>query len=105
MSRYVGAGRDESRNDSAYGMIRWKQDQMGFADFGLTYKNPDFVQYAASYGATGHRIAADSELPKVLDKAFGAGGVHLIDLPVDYSLNGPILFDEIPQESAMILPD
>ena len=92
-------------NDSAYGMIRWKQAQMGFANFGLTYNNPDFVQYAASYGATGHRIAADSELPKVLDQAFGSGGVHLIDLPVDYSLNAPILFDEIPKESAGILPD
>jgi acetolactate synthase-1/2/3 large subunit len=29
--------------DDAYGMIRWKQANMGFADFGLTYGNPDFV--------------------------------------------------------------
>ncbi len=84
-------------------MVRWKQAQMGFADFGLTYQNPDFVQYAASYGAAGHRITSDAELPKVLDLAFDAGGVHLIDLPVDYSLNGPVLFDEIPKESARIL--
>src|SRR6185503_7786644 len=41
--------------DDAYGMIRWKQANMGFADFGLTYGNPDFVKYAESYGAIGHR--------------------------------------------------
>ena len=35
-------------NDSSYGMIRWKQANMGFADFGLTYGNPDFVAYAQS---------------------------------------------------------
>ena len=29
---------------------------MGFEDFGLTYGNPDFVKYAESYGARGHRV-------------------------------------------------
>ena len=29
---------------------------MGFADWGLTYGNPDFVKYAESYGAHGHRV-------------------------------------------------
>ncbi|MFX5521417.1 thiamine pyrophosphate-dependent enzyme, partial [Acinetobacter baumannii] len=33
-------------NDGAYGMIRWKQANMGFKDWGLTYGNPDFVKYA-----------------------------------------------------------
>ncbi|MDG2393578.1 MAG: acetolactate synthase large subunit, partial [Thalassotalea sp.] len=43
-------------NDSSYGMIRWKQEQAGFADWGLEFNNPDFVKYAEAYGATGHRI-------------------------------------------------
>ena len=30
--------------DDAYGMIRWKQAVDSFADFGLTFGNPDFVQ-------------------------------------------------------------
>lgn len=89
-------------NDAAYGMIRWKQAEMGLEDFGLQFNNPDFVQYAESYGATGHRIAATAELAPTLEKAFTAGGVHLIDLPVDYSQNGPILFQEIPEESAKL---
>ena len=29
---------------------------MGFEDWGLTYGNPDFVKYAESYGANGHRV-------------------------------------------------
>src|SRR3546814_684361 len=29
-------------NDNSYGMIRWKQANMGFKDWGLTYGNPDF---------------------------------------------------------------
>src|SRR6185437_2103643 len=37
--------------DSAYGMIRWKQAVDNFPDFGLTFGNPDFVKYAESYGA------------------------------------------------------
>lgn len=89
-------------NDAAYGMIRWKQAEMGLDDFGLQFNNPDFVQYAESYGATGHRIAATADLGPTLEKAFSAGGVHLVDLPVDYSQNGPALFHEIPEESAKL---
>ncbi len=89
-------------NDAAYGMIRWKQADMGFDDFGLQFGNPDFVKYAESYGATGHRIERDADFSPTLEKAFDAGGVHLVDLPVDYSENGRILFKEIPRESAVI---
>jgi hypothetical protein len=53
-------------NDSSYGMIRWKQANMGFADFGLTYGNPDFVKYAESYGAKGHRVESAAHLKELL---------------------------------------
>src|SRR6266700_1654853 len=56
--------------DSAYGMIRWKQAVDSFPDFGLTFGNPDFVNYAESYGANGHRIAATAELVPTLQDAF-----------------------------------
>jgi len=91
-------------NDASYGMIRWKQAEMGFKDFGLQFGNPDFVKYAEAYGANGHRIAAAAELGPTLEKAFTDGGVHLIDLSVDYSQNGPVLFHEIPEESARLIP-
>ena len=82
-------------NDEAYGMIRWKQDQLGFPDYGLTFSNPDFVTYAQGYGATGHRIERSADLVSVLDAAFETGGVHLVDLPVDYSENKKVLIDEL----------
>jgi acetolactate synthase-1/2/3 large subunit len=41
--------------DNAYGMIKWKQAHMHFANFGMDMGNPDFVAYAQSYGAQGHR--------------------------------------------------
>jgi len=89
-------------NDASYGMIRWKQADMGFEDYGLEFNNPDFVKYAESYGATGHRVASDAEFLPTLENAFSSDGVHLIDLPVDYSDNGRLLFEEIPRESAAL---
>ena len=46
-------------DDSAYGMIRWKQAVDGFPDYGMTFNNPDFVRYAESYGAKGWRVERD----------------------------------------------
>jgi acetolactate synthase I/II/III large subunit len=81
--------------DYAYGMIRWKQAVDKFPDFGMTFGNPEFVAYAASYGAHGHRIATASELVPTLQDAFKLGGVHLVAVPVDYSENMRVLIDEL----------
>lgn len=78
-------------NDSAYGMIKWKQEGMGFDNFGLDYKNPDFVKYAESYGAFGYRPTSDKNFKEILSKCLNTDGVHVIDLAVDYSLNHSIL--------------
>lgn len=89
-------------NDAAYGMIRWKQREMGFADWGLEFANPDFVTYATSYGAQGHRLEKTADLVSLLEQCHSAGGVHLIDVPVDYSENNRILDREIKQLSAKL---
>jgi acetolactate synthase I/II/III large subunit len=89
-------------NDNSYGMIRWKQANMGFADWGLTYDNPDFVKYAESYGAKGYRCEAAAGLPKLLRKCLDEPGVSLIEVPVDYSDNDPILNKEIKELSAAV---
>ena len=86
-------------NDSAYGMIKWKQVNMKFPEFGLDFKNPCFVQYAASYGAKGHRLEKAEDLSPLLDKCLRSGGMHLIDVPVDYSDNDRILNRELPERS------
>ncbi|MGK7654387.1 acetolactate synthase large subunit [Roseovarius sp. B08] len=82
-------------NDSAYGMIRWKQSVDGFPDFGMSFNNPDFVRYAEAYGATGSRVGAIEELAPTLEAAFAGGGVHLVDVPIDYSENTRVLVDEL----------
>jgi acetolactate synthase-1/2/3 large subunit len=73
--------------DDGYGMIRWKQQSMGFSDFGLDFKNPDFVTYAAAYGAHGQRIERTDDFLPTLKKALDTPGVHVIDVPIDYSEN------------------
>jgi acetolactate synthase I/II/III large subunit len=78
-------------NDSAYGMIKWKQAGMGFDSFGLDYKNPNFVEYANSYGARGYRPDSDENFRSILTKCLNQDGVHVIDLAVDYSLTHSIL--------------
>ena len=83
--------------DDAYGMIRWKQEQMGFSDFGLTYGNPDFVEYAKAYGATGRRVGRADEVLPALQEAIGSGGVQLLEIPVDYSQDHAILNQDIPR--------
>ena len=87
-------------NDNSYGMIRWKQANMGFKDWGLTYDNPDFVKYAESYGAIGHRVTSAEMFPGLLHHFLSTPGVHLIDCPVDYSDNDRILNKDIKELSA-----
>ena len=89
-------------NDNSYGMIRWKQANMGFADWGLTYGNPDFVKYAESYGANGYRVESAAHLDELLAQTLSSPGVHLIDCPVDYSDNDRILNVDIKRQSAEI---
>jgi acetolactate synthase-1/2/3 large subunit len=89
--------------DRAYGMIRWKQAADDFADWGLTFDNPDFVKYAEAYGARGARVEATDDLIPVLDAAFKAGGVHLVAVPIDYSENVRVLVDELKgRQMAMV---
>ncbi|MEC8147848.1 MAG: acetolactate synthase large subunit [Pseudomonadota bacterium] len=89
-------------NDSSYGMIRWKQANMGFEDWGLEYGNPDFVKYAESYGAKGYRVDSSENLTSILETCLKNPGVHLIDCPVDYSENDEILNKKIKEQSSKI---
>jgi len=88
--------------DDAYGMIKWKQLNYGFQNFGLDYGNPDFVKYAESYGAIGHRVTSAEGLVTLLEECYSTPGVHLVDCPIDYSDNDRILNHEIKQRAAEI---
>lgn len=88
--------------DDGYGMIRWKQANMGFSDFGLDYGNPDFVQYARAYGAQGHRVESAEGFLPLLERCLSTPGVHVIDCPVDYSENDRILNIELRTRSSEV---
>jgi acetolactate synthase-1/2/3 large subunit len=88
--------------DDAYGMIKWKQAGMGFPGFGLDYGNPDFVKYAESYGAKGHRLKTTEQLPDLLKECLDAKGVQLIEVPVDYSENEKVLIDELNARTCIL---
>jgi acetolactate synthase-1/2/3 large subunit len=84
--------------DSAFGMIRWKQAVDRFPDFGLTFGNPEFVRYAESYGAKGTRVESTEAIVPTLENAFKQGGVHLVVVPIDYSENIRVLVDELREK-------
>jgi acetolactate synthase I/II/III large subunit len=73
--------------DDGYGMIRWKQESMGFASYGLGFGNPDFVALARAYGAQGARIERTEDFLPTLQRSLDTPGVHVIDVPIDYSEN------------------
>jgi acetolactate synthase I/II/III large subunit len=83
--------------DDGYGMIRWKQKDFGFPDYGLSYGNPDFVRYADAYGARGHRVESADGFAPLVARCLEEGGVQLVDVPVDYGEDNYILNEEIPE--------
>ena len=89
-------------NDSGYGMVRWKQINQGFDDFGLSFGNPDFVKYAESYGARGYRLESAKQFKDLVEQCLETDGVHIIDCPVDYSENDEILNNTIKEMSAKL---
>ncbi len=88
--------------DDGYGMIKWKQTGMGFSNFGLDFGNPDFIHYAESYGAKGYRITESGTLPSLLSQCLNTPGVHLIEVPVDYSENEKVLLKELQNKTCLL---
>ncbi|WP_032097715.1 MULTISPECIES: acetolactate synthase large subunit [Alteromonas] len=88
--------------DDAYGMIKWKQANMAFDEFGLDYGNPNFVKYAQSYGAQGWRVDDTDVLIPMVERCLQTPGVHIIDCPIDYSMNDETLNHTIKELSAKL---
>ncbi len=88
--------------DDGYGMIKWKQAGSGFPVYGLDFGNPDFIDYARSYGAQAVRIARTGQLIEEMERAFETGGVHLIEVPVDYSENEVVFLEALKQKTCIL---
>jgi acetolactate synthase-1/2/3 large subunit len=78
-------------NNSNYGMIKWKQEDAGFWDYGLDFGNPDFVKLAESFEARGIRVEKKGGFKWVLESSLGQKGLTIIDLDFDYPRDGKIL--------------
>ncbi len=63
--------------------------------FGFDFGNPDFVKYADSYGAHGHRVESAEQLSGLLLACLKEPGVSLIEVPMDYSENERVLIEEL----------
>ncbi|MGB0678477.1 MAG: acetolactate synthase large subunit [Polyangiales bacterium] len=75
-------------NDNDYGLIRWKQQQSVGASTGTSIGNPDFVQLAKAFGAIATRADSPGKLRAAVEAAKeNREGVHVIEVPVDASVN------------------
>ncbi|MBS4728194.1 acetolactate synthase large subunit [Mycobacterium sp. SM1] len=73
--------------DGGYGLIEWKMDLELGEHYYVSFRNPDVVSYAQSFGAKGYRISSAEELLPTLTAALNDDGVSVISCPVDYSEN------------------
>jgi acetolactate synthase I/II/III large subunit len=60
------------------------------------------VKYAQAHGAHGYRVTSAKGMPALLKSIVAAPGVHLVEVPIDYSDNDRILNWEIRTLSAAI---
>lgn len=74
-------------NDSEYGLITWHQLRHFGRPSHISFKNPDFVKYAESFGAKGYRVERAEDLLPTLKQAIADDTVVIIDCPVDYAEN------------------
>lgn len=74
-------------NDGGYGLIEWKQQNYFGESAFIRFDNPDFVQFAASFGLKGYRITAADQLVPTLKEALSQPVPSIIDCPVDYREN------------------
>ena len=74
-------------HDNSYSLIGMKQQGKFGRTSHINFGNPDFVQYAESFGAAGYRVAAAGELQPILRDALACGRPAVIDCPVDYTEN------------------
>jgi acetolactate synthase I/II/III large subunit len=73
--------------DDGYGLIDWKQRNEFGRPFGVEFGNPDFVDYARSFGIAGFRPDSAGDLLPTLRRALDVEGPSLVEVPIDYREN------------------
>jgi acetolactate synthase I/II/III large subunit len=71
-------------NDGAYGNSnRDQRERFGGRELGTELRNPDFVQFAESFGADAVRLAKGADIGPALRDALGNSRPSVIELPMD----------------------
>jgi acetolactate synthase-1/2/3 large subunit len=73
--------------DDGYGLIDWKQRNEFGHPFGVAFGNPDFVDFARSFGIAGFRPESSADLYPTLMRALETDGPSLVEVPIDYREN------------------
>ncbi len=73
--------------DDGYGLIDWKQRNEFGRPFAVEFGNPDFVQYAESFGIAGFRPSSAADLYPTLMRALEVDGPSVVEVPIDYAEN------------------
>lgn len=78
-------------DDAGLGLIKYKHHKAYGRDHGCDFGNPDFVEFADSFGAKGYRAASAEDLREVLRDSLRGDELAVIDVPVDYTQNSDLM--------------
>ena len=76
-------------NDQKLKNIKKEQLRDGYPEYGVSFPNPNFADFAKSAGGEGFRVEDPRELDEVLKTAFESNKPTLIDVVVDPELLAP----------------
>lgn len=86
-------------NDGSYDMVKFQQVSKYGKEAAVGLGPVDFVKYAESMGAKGYRVTSPHELEAVLQQAMQEEGPVIVDIPVDYSNNGKLMAQLLPDQT------
>ncbi len=77
-------------NDNDYGLISWKQHQHRQRSVSTKIQNPDFKQYAESFGINGYRPESLEELRSTLNQTIKNKELSLVEIPISTHVNNEL---------------
>ena len=70
-------------NDSKLKNIKKEQFFYGYPEYGTTFVNPNFAEFAKSCGGEGYRVEIPEDLDKAIEEAFTSDKPAIVDIIVD----------------------
>jgi pyruvate oxidase len=70
-------------NDGKLKNIMKEQERDGYPEYGVTYPNPDFAQFAVSCGGDGYRVVDPTDMDGAMKRALASDRPTILDVLVD----------------------